>query len=48
MLGRHPDVPVVFAGSRRFADEWRYRFFVAAVADAGGKAEGTASGEPAL
>ena len=37
MLGRlavrYPDVPVVFAGSRKFAEEWAYRFFGAAVAD---------------
>ncbi|MDQ6771620.1 MAG: hypothetical protein M3024_01310 [Candidatus Dormibacteraeota bacterium] len=39
MLGRlsvrYPDVPVVFAGSRKFAEEWAYRFFGAAVADHG-------------
>lgn len=38
MLGRlgvrYPDVPVVFAGSRKFAEEWTYRFFSAAVGDA--------------
>lgn len=37
MLGRltvrYPDVPIVFAGSRKFAEEWAYRFFSAAVAD---------------
>jgi ERCC4 domain-containing protein len=37
MLGRlairYPEVPVVFAGSRRFAEEWAYRFLGAAVAD---------------
>ena len=37
MLGRlavrYPEVPVVFAGSRKFAEEWAYRFFGAAVAD---------------
>ncbi len=37
MLGRlavrYPEVPVVFAGSRRFAEQWAYRFFGAAVAD---------------
>lgn len=37
MLGRlavrYPDVPIVFAGSRRFAEEWAYRFFGAAVGD---------------
>lgn len=30
---RYPEVPVVFAGSRRFAEEWTYRFLGAAVAD---------------
>jgi ERCC4-type nuclease len=37
MLGRlavrYPEVPIVFAGSRRFAEEWAYRFLSAAVAD---------------
>ena len=37
MLGRlavrYPEVPVIFAGSRRFAEEWAYRFLGAAVAD---------------
>ena len=28
-----PRGPVVFAGSRKFAEEWAYRFFGAAVAD---------------
>jgi hypothetical protein len=31
---RYPEVPIVFAGSRRFAEEWAYRFLAAAVADA--------------
>jgi ERCC4 domain len=43
MLGRlavrYPEVPIVFAGSRRFAEEWAYRFFGAAVGDAVGAAE---------
>jgi hypothetical protein len=30
---RCPEVPVIFAGSRKFAEEWAYRFFGAAVAD---------------
>ena len=30
---RYPEVPVVFAGSRRFAEEWAYRFLGNAVAD---------------
>ena len=37
MLGRlavrYPEVPVIFAGSRRFAEEWAYRFLGAAAAD---------------
>lgn len=37
MLGRlavrYPEVPIVFAGSRGFAEEWAYRFFGAAVGD---------------
>lgn len=37
MLGRlairYPEVPVVFTGSRKFAEEWAYRFFGAAVGD---------------
>ncbi len=37
MLGRlairYPEVPVVFSGSRRFAEEWAYRFFGAAAGD---------------
>ncbi|HEY8803053.1 MAG TPA: ERCC4 domain-containing protein, partial [Candidatus Dormibacteraeota bacterium] len=38
MLGRlavrYPEVPIVFAGSRRFAEEWAYRFFGATAGDA--------------
>jgi hypothetical protein len=37
MLGRlavrYPEVPVVLAGSRKFAEEWAYRFLSAAVDD---------------
>ena len=37
MLGRlavrYPEVPIVFAGSRKFAEEWAFRFFGAAAAD---------------
>jgi hypothetical protein len=32
---RYPEVNVVFADSRRFAEEWTYRFLAAAVEDAG-------------
>jgi hypothetical protein len=39
MLGRltvrYPEVPIVFAGSRKFAEEWAYRFFGPAVGDSG-------------
>jgi DNA-binding transcriptional LysR family regulator len=34
---RYPEVQVVFADSRRFAEEWTYRFLAAAIADAPGK-----------
>ncbi len=30
---RYPEVPVIFAGSRKLAEEWAYRFLSAAVAD---------------
>ncbi len=30
---RYREVPIIFAGSRRFAEEWTYRFFLAAVGD---------------
>jgi ERCC4 domain len=33
---RYPEVQVIFADSRRFAEEWTYRFLAAALADAGG------------
>ena len=39
MLGRlavrYPEVPIIFAGSRKFAEEWAYRFLGAAVGDSG-------------
>jgi hypothetical protein len=31
---RYPEVQVVFAGSRKFAEEWTYRFLAAALSDA--------------
>lgn len=31
---RYPEVHVVFADSRRFAEEWTYRFLSSALADA--------------
>jgi hypothetical protein len=30
---RYADVPVVFAGSRKFAEEWAYRFLTAVAGD---------------
>jgi hypothetical protein len=39
MLGRlavrYPEIPVIFAGSRKFAEEWTYRFLASAVEDEG-------------
>jgi hypothetical protein len=49
MLGRlavrYPEVPIIFAGARKFAEEWAYRFLGAAIGDssaapAGPDAEG--------
>ncbi len=34
---RYPTVPVVFAGSRKLAEEWTYRFLAAAYAEAAGE-----------
>jgi hypothetical protein len=31
---RYPEVPVIFADSRKFAEEWTYRFLAAALAEA--------------
>jgi hypothetical protein len=33
LAARYPKVPIVFAGSRRFAAEWVFRFLWAAVSD---------------
>ncbi len=33
LAARYPEVPVIFAGSRKFAEEWTYRFFGAAADD---------------
>jgi hypothetical protein len=38
---RYPEVPIVFAGSRKFAEEWAYRFFAAAAGDLGPTAGAT-------
>ena len=51
MLGRlatrYPEVPVIFASSRKFAEEWSYRFFGAAVGDtAGMRAQPTEPPDP--
>jgi hypothetical protein len=31
---RYPEIPVVFADSRTFAEEWTYRFLAAVLTDA--------------
>jgi hypothetical protein len=31
---RYPEIPVVFADSRKFAEEWTYRFLAATFSDA--------------
>jgi hypothetical protein len=36
---RYPEVPVVFADSRRFAEEWTYRFLAAVFAELPGRGE---------
>jgi hypothetical protein len=33
---RYPEVPIVFADSRKFAEEWTCRFLAAAFADSMG------------
>ena len=37
MLGRlavrYPEIPVIFGGSRKFAEEWSYRFLSSAAED---------------
>jgi hypothetical protein len=33
---RYPEIQVVFADSRKFAEEWTYRFLAAALSDAMG------------
>ncbi len=38
---RYPEVPVVFAESRRFDEEWTYRFLAAALAEAPAEPEGS-------
>ncbi|MDQ6883584.1 MAG: hypothetical protein M3077_04995 [Candidatus Dormibacteraeota bacterium] len=52
MLGRlavrYPEVPIIFAGSRKFAEEWAYRFFGAAVGDSGAMARAADQEQPEL
>ncbi len=52
MLGRlavrYPEVPIIFAGSRKFAEEWAYRFFGAAVGDSGAMARAADHEQPEL
>ncbi|MBJ7593418.1 MAG: ERCC4 domain-containing protein [Candidatus Dormibacteraeota bacterium] len=33
LAARYPEVPIIFAGSRRFAEEWTYRYFGALAGD---------------
>jgi hypothetical protein len=37
---RYPEGPLIFAGSRKFAEEWAYRFVGASVGDSGAMARG--------
>ncbi len=44
---RYPEIPVVFADSRKFAEEWTYRFLAAALADSmGSDVSGSSGGDP--
>jgi hypothetical protein len=45
---RYPEVPIIFAGSRKFAKEWAYRFLGAAVGDSGPTAETALKGDDAV
>jgi ERCC4 domain len=51
MLGRlavrYPEVPIIFAGSRKFAEEWAYRFLGAAVGDSPQASETSSSSDEA-
>jgi hypothetical protein len=51
MLGRlavrYPEVPIIFAASRKFAEEWASRFLGAAVSDSGPLAEARSSSDEA-
>jgi ERCC4-type nuclease len=35
---RYPEIPMVFADSRKFAEEWTYRFLATAAAESSGRA----------
>ena len=43
---RYPEVPIIFAGSRKFAEEWAYRFFGAAAGDSDMPAQGIPAPPP--
>ena len=45
---RYPEVPIIFAGSRKFAEEWAYRFLAAAVGDSGPASETSGSSDEAV
>jgi ERCC4-type nuclease len=40
LVVRYPEVPIIFAGSRKFAEEWTYRFFGAVAGDSDFPARG--------
>jgi hypothetical protein len=46
LAARYPEVPIIFAGSRKFAEEWAYRFFGAVASDSGAAARATDRGQP--
>ena len=39
LAARYPEVPVISASSRKFAEEWTYRFFGAGISDSGAQAQ---------
>ncbi len=43
LAARYPEVPIIFAGSRRFAEEWTYRYFGALAGDGSAGDVGAAS-----
>jgi hypothetical protein len=43
---RYPEAPIIFAGSRKFAEEWTYRFFGAAAGDSDMPAQGIPAPPP--